>query len=587
MKNILFLLFILFSTACAFAQSAPPKQTPQAVATAPISGLMQNGVRIEPDKRLIVMMAALEAGEMDAPLTATGENFRQTLRQNLQNLDPDLRLKIKNFVDRYKARHAQATTAQIGAPFVSLAYAMSPAPNLADPAKSEDMPADVLEVLDFGSLVREFYRRSGIEAKLPDYVKIYQTEGDKMRPSATLMVNQVLGYLNTRPDLVYVERIKSEEKPAKNQKNAVQKIETHEHERRFFIVPELLAPSETVNFRNVGDDYFVVVPPQTDLSQSEARTAFLQFVVDPLVLKNSKDIAPFREGIKKLLDERRQAGADVSPDVFLAVSRSLVAAIEAKEIESRKAAAATFEARRRIDAAQGVEAKKTVSAALERDRQTFSDEATARLAEAFERGAVLSFYFADQLEGVEGSGFDLSSSLREMILSLDPAKESNRLAQAAEARSRFVAARGANLDKRLELPKKLLEIDELIKNKDFAEAETRLKNLLAENPNDSRIYYTLGRAASSSAEGTFDESLLGERLGRAAAYYRNAILSATRDTDPTLLSLSHVALGRILEFNEQRDAALREYEAAIKIGEKAGDAYRQATEAKEKLTKKP
>lgn len=584
MKKVLFLLLILVSIANVYSQNAPTR-VPQNAA-APVSDLAQNGVRIEPDRRLIVVMATLEAAGIDTPLTPPGEAFRRTLQQDFQNLDPNLRARIKNFVDRYKQQSARAAS-QIAAPFVSLAYALGPAPDLADPPKSVELPADVQEVLDFAPLVREFYRRSGIEAKLPDYVKTYQNEGEKMHASAVQMVNQILGYLNTRPELVYVERIKTEEKAAKGQKNPVQKIETREHARRFFVVPNLLSPGGTVNFSNVGDDYFAVVPPGTDLSRSEARRAYLQFVVDPLILKNAKDITPFRDGIKKLLDARQQAGAQISPDVFLAVSRSLAAAIEAKEIESRKSAAATFEARRNIDAAQGVEAKRAVSAALERDKQSFADETAAQLADAYEHGAVLSFYFADQLKGLEGSGFDISSSLREMILSLDPAKESNRLAQIAEARNRAVAARGANLDKKLELPKKLLEIDGLIKNKNFAEAETQLKDLLAENPNDSRIYYTLGRAASSSAEGTFDEGLLGERLGRAAASYRNAILAATKDTDPALLSLSHVALGRILEFNDQTAAALKEYEAALTIGNVAGGAYNEAKAAKDKLTKKP
>ena len=114
-----------------------------------------------------------------------------------------------------------------------------------------------------------------------------------------------------------------------------------------------------------------------------------------------------------------------------------------------------------------------------------------------------------------------------------------------------------------------------------------MKNLLKDNPNEPRIYYTLGRVASSSAEGTFDEGLLSERLGRAAAYYSNAIRSANKDTDPALVSLSHVALGRILEFNNQNQAALKEYEAAITLGDMSGGAYKEAVTLKDKLTKKP
>lgn len=584
MKKILLLFLAAIFIQNIFAQSSPrPVQAVQ-----PSLDLTQYGVEIAPDKRLIIVTATLEAGDMNTPLTAAGENFRQVLRRDSQNISPELRQKIKNFIDRYKNQHPAAGAARITAPFVSLAFALSSAPELADPPRSVDLPAEVLDVVDFGTLAREFYKTSGIEAKLPDYVKMYQAAGDKMRPSAAEMVSDLLGYLHTRPELTVVERARIEEKSAKDKKKTETKIKTTERARRFFIVPDLLAETGTINFRNIGDDYFAVVPPETNLSQSEVRRAYLQFVTDPLILKNAKDIALFRDGIKQLLDERQKAGAAaISPDVFLAVSRSFVAAVDAKQTEYKKAQAATIEARRKIDAAQGTEAKKAVSAELERQKQLFADEAALKLAESYEQGAVLDFYFADQLKGLENSGFDIAGSFRDMILSLNPAKESARLAEVSEARRRASARRGANLTKNLELPKKLLEIDNLIKAKNYTEADARLKNLLDENPNEPRIYYTLGRVASSSAEGTFDEGLLNERLGRAAAYYRNAILSANKDTDPALLSLSHVALGRILEFNDQTEAALKEYEAAIELKNVSGGAYNEAMAAKERLTKKP
>jgi hypothetical protein len=42
--------------------------------------------------------------------------------------------------------------------------------------------------------------------------------------------------------------------------------------------PEALAPKGTVNFLNVRDDYYIVLPPDTDLTGSEGRRAFLRFL---------------------------------------------------------------------------------------------------------------------------------------------------------------------------------------------------------------------------------------------------------------------------------------------------------------------
>lgn len=584
-KAFSFFLFAFVLSAATFVFAQNPAAQNQNNRAA--GDLAQYGIRVEPDKRLILVMATLEAAGIDTPLTATGKKFRQQLRTDLTNIPADLRDKIKTFVELRQKRYTGAgASAQFVAPFVTLAYALNPA-DFGDPVKTADLPAGLIEILDFAPLVREFYRRSGIEQKLPEYAKLYQAEGDKMRFSTRQMVNDLLGYLHTRPELEYVEKIKSEGKDEKTKKN-VQKIETRVHQRLFYVVPEMLVPSGAIYFQNVGDNYYVVVPPDVNLSVSDARRAYLQFLADPLVLKYAKDVLPFRDGIKLLLDERRKTRPEISPDVYLAVSRSLVAAVEAREDEFRKVQTATAEAREKINREQNVEAKKAVSANLAALKQTYADETALRLSEAYESGAVLAFYFADQLKGSEDSGFDIASSLREMILSLAPAKESGRLAQYAEAKTRALASRQVNYDKTLDLPRRLLTVNDMIVGKRYTEAETELKKLLDENPNEPRIYYTLGRISGILAQSdiTFDENLRDKRLEDAKVYYSNAIRSANPQTDPALIQLSYVALGRIYEFYDQNDVAMKIYDAAIKIGDVNGGAYREALTAKDKLTKK-
>lgn len=578
-KAFLFFLITIFIQTAFVQRSA-------AQANQAAGDLTQYGVRVEPDKRLILVMAMLEAAGVNTPLTETGKTFRQKVRGDFQDTPGELRDRIKAFVEQHRKKHSSAGDAEFIAPFVALAYSLNPS-DFGDSPKSADLPADLLDVLDFAPLVREFYRRSGIDQKMPEYIKIYQAEGDKMRFSTRRMVNELLGYLHTRPELEYIEKIKTDAKDDKNRK--IQKIETRAHERIFYVVPELLIPAGTVYFQNVADSYYAVVSPDTNLSTSDVRRAYLQFIVDPLVLKNSKDILPFRESIKQLLDERRNSRPGVSPDVFLAVSRSLAAAIEARENEFEKVQTATAEARQKIDQAQGIEAKTEVSMALNTYKQTLADETAVQLSDAYEKGAVLAFYFADQLKGSEDSGFDIASSLRDMILSMNPLKEANRLTEYANAKTRVLAAREANRNAKLALPTKLLAVNDLINEKKYTEAEAELKKLLDENPNESRIYYNLGRISSILAQPdiTFDESLRDKRLEDAKAYFSNAIRTANTQTDPALIQLSYVALGRIYEFYDQDEMALKIYDAALKIGNVAGGAYQEAMSAKSNLSKKP
>jgi hypothetical protein len=590
MKKVLFFILVLFSASAVLAQNAPKP-----------FDLTDYGVRIEPDKRLITVMAALDFAGLETPLSPKGQEFRLKLRQDLQGVDENLRAKMKAFVTSYKSRHDQATPAQLAAPFVSLAYSLSPAPDLTEPARTTDLPDDLLEVLDFAPLVREFYRKSGFETKLPDYLKLYQAEGDKMRFSASQMVGNLLDYLHTKPILLSFEKIEKEITDPKNSKKKIKTSQIVEHERRFFLVPDLLATAGTVNFRNIGDDYYAIVPPNTNLRNSEARRAYLQFVLDPLILKNGKDISPLREGIKSLLEERTKAGVEVSPDIFLATLRSLVAAVDAKEVEFQKVQLATFSARQRIDLAKDETAKKAISAKLNSDKQIFADETALELSEAYERGAVLAFYFANQLKGLEDSGFDIESSFRDMLLTLDASKEKDRLANSAEARKRALAAReerkkqAAQLavksqqafERAKVLKVKLEEVDKVIQAKDYPEADTRLNKLLDEFPGESAIYYTLGRTASLSAVGTFDEKLRNTRLDLARTHYINALKSATEETDPALIQLSYVALGRIFAFYDETNVAIQIFQTALKYGEADKTAYAEAVAALKELTKKP
>jgi hypothetical protein len=600
MKKVFFLVAVLFSVGSLFAQNTP--NNPRAVQQKPFD-LAEQGVRIEPDKRLMLVMAALEYGGLQTTLTESGREFRKKLNADLP-ADEDLQGKIKAFFNSYKSRQdATKTTAELLAPYVSLAYALTP--DLTEPARTTDLPADLLEVLDFAVLVREFNRKTGFDSKMPEYFKQYQAEGDKMRLSAGQMVYDLLTYLNSRPQTTILERVKVDVPDPKNPKKQVLGTKLVERERRFFIVPDLLASAGTVNFRNIGDDYYVVVPPNTNFLVSEARRAYLQYILDPLFLKSAKEVSPHKDKIKELLEERRKTNPDISPDVFLAVLRSLVAAADAKAVEFQRVQLATDTARREIDFAKTPEAKKAVSDKLNKDKKDFADETAAELAEAYERGAVLSFYFAEQLRGLENSGFSIDGSLSNMIMSIDTTKEKDRLLQAAEARKRIftireerrkntaalVAKNEQSIVRARELKSRLEPVEELLKNKSFVEAETRLKTLLDEFPGEASIYYALGRTASLSAAslesggtGTFDESLRDKRLDDAKLFYSNAIKSATPETDPVLIQLSYFALGRIFEFYEDTNYAIQIYQTAMKYGNLKGGAYNESAAAIARLS---
>ena len=552
------------------------------------------GVDFQADPRLILVMAALDVAGLDT--TPTGRQpsaFRVKLRKDLANLDPALREKMKAFYERNKLP-APATPADQAARYVSLALALGPAPTFDAPERSEDLPAGLLDVLDFAPLVQEFHRRSGFDEHLVEYVRAYQAEGDRLRAPTTEMVRSLLTYLHTRPITSSAERI---EVKNPNKKSKEKTYSFRQKERRFLILPDLLAARGAINFRIIGDDYYVVVPEGTEPSSSELRRAYLQYVIDALVLRFNKDIALRREQIKQILTEREKAGAQTSPDVFLSVSRSLVTAADARYEEMRRLYFLGQDARARLAAAKTEADKAAIGKAAQDEMKAIQDETVARLAEEYEKGAVLSFYFADQLKGIESAGFDLANFFPDMIASFDPARELKRPAEYAEAVQRATAAREARTaarrsaseakveanGKEAALVRDLAAIEDTLRNKDYNDAENRLREMLKEYPREPRIFFALGQTASLAASDATDENIQAERLNRALGHYRMAVAASSPETDKAIMSRAHEAMGRINLFLENNAEAAKQFDEAIKIGDVRGGAYKEAVEAKKKL----
>jgi len=604
MKKCLFIVLILFvATPIALAQV--PSATPRPANPAPVQQregarfeVSEYGISFQADTRLIIMMAALEAAGFDPQPGKEPSVFRAKVRKDLASLDPDLQARLKTFYER-NLLPSPATPADQVSRYVSLALALSPAPELLAPERSDDLPAGLLDVLDFAPLVREFQRRSGIEEHLVDYVRAYQGEGDRLLQPTSEMVRSVLTYLHTRPLTTTIERVEVKTPTARKNKNT-KTYSTRQKERRFVILPDLLAPHGAINFRIIGDDYYAIIPEGTDPTSSELRRAYLQYVIDALVLRFNKEIALRRDQIRQLLDERQKAGAQVTPDVFLTVGRSFVAAADARYEEVRRLEVLGRSVRAQLAAAKNDAARMLIGKAAQAEIAGIQDETIARLADEFEKGAVLTFFFSDQLKGIESAGFDVANFFPDMIASFDPARESKRPAEYAEAKQRAVAARearvaarraeadmssagNANKPKDAALVKELSAVEDTLRTKNYNDAEVRLKSMLQSYPGEPRIFFALGQTASLSAMDATDANIQAERLNRALGQYRLAVQASSPELDKAILSRAHESMGRINAFLDNKNEAMKEFDEAIKIGDVTGGAYQQAVAGKRNL----
>jgi len=126
-------------------------------------------------------------------------------------------------------------------------------------------------------------------------------------------------------------------------------------------------------------------------------------------------------------------------------------------------------------------------------------------------------------------------------------------------------------------------IEDTLRNRDYADAETRLREMLKEYPREPRIFFALGRTSSLAAMDATDETVRDERLNRALGHYRMAVAASSPETDKAIMSRAHESMGRINAFLENSAEAMKEFDEAIKIGDVRGGAYKEALEGKKKL----
>ena len=572
-------------------------QNPRPAARTPVAAspdLGDYGVRIAPDPRLLAVMSALDAAGFESGAGVAASPFVRELRAANSSLDTNLRARLREFYERNRLR-GDATPAQQAARYVSLAFALGDAPTFDSPASTDDLPSGVLEVLDFTALVREYYRQANAGERASAYAREAQTAGERLRPGVAQMLRTVRNRFRVTPVVVTVERIPVTKPTAQQKKDRVTFTE-RERQRRFQIVPDPLAVPGTVNLRVIADEYFVVLPVSANPASAELRRAYIQFLVDPIVRRFNREIAVRRLDIASLLNAQNTAAnpgatgnaATSTTSVFEAFTRSLVAAVDARVTESLK-----------LEAAASLRGN-----ALTEARREIADARVAALADVYERGGVLAFYLAEQLDGIDASGFEVTNFLPDIISSFDQARETKRLAEVTDARTRARetarrrdrensaalaadAARAAEAETpadaaRLALRTNLAEIETLLRANDYSQAEERLRKLLAETGGDARIFFALAQAASLGASDATDETVQVERLRRALANYRFSIQSADADADRALLSRAHTAAGRIHAFLGEPAEAEAAFNSAIKLGEVAGGALR---EARAELTK--
>ncbi|HZR28627.1 MAG TPA: tetratricopeptide repeat protein [Terriglobales bacterium] len=288
--------------------------------------------------------------------------------------------------------------------------------------------------------------------------------------------------------------------------------------RRFTVFIEPLAAPRDINARNYGSDYFVVVSPaQGSIKLDQIRHTYLHYVLDPYAQKRGTTL----KQLEPLLLAVSTAPMDESfkNDIGLLVNESLIRAIEARTL---------------LVAGKDAEAARLQAAHA-----------------AVNEGFILTRYFYEALQKFEKDPVGLKDSYSEWLFQIDVGRE-KKLAQevnfSKEAAPELLRASKAQQLQLLDLAEQRLAA------RDIPGAEKLAHQALDEkNEDPARALFILAKAASLSGD-----------MDGARTYFERTLEIAR---EPRVVAWSHIYLGRIFDLQEEREAALAQYRAALSAGD--------------------
>ncbi len=219
----------------------------------------QSMITVDGDVRLFAVLSALQAAGCDfgAPASSMVEESRRLTREAVdRELSPDLRERLKKFYEAHLAGENRNTNLSR---YISLAMVLDQPPKLDYVWSQDKLPPDVLPIVDFQPLVKEFYDTvhieriwSRLQAPLDQYIAGQQA-------SIMQTIQRTEGYLRL-PSSSYLGR-------------------------HYYIIIDMLGVSALASARNYGEDYYLVIAPTPQGNLLEIRHQFLHFVLDPLSLR--------------------------------------------------------------------------------------------------------------------------------------------------------------------------------------------------------------------------------------------------------------------------------------------------------------
>ena len=291
--------------------------------------------------------------------------------------------------------------------------------------------------------------------------------------------------------------------------------------RTYTVYLEPMAAPGEVDSRNYRGDYFymVVSPSGEKIRLQDLRHTYLHFVLEPLLSKRATSLARLKPVLQSV--QKAPMALEFKSDIGLLVIESLIRAIEARNASDPKLP--------------------------EKDR-------LALVSQDESEGFVFTGYFYDQLKLFERDTTGLKDAFPDWLHDIDVEKATKHAEQvqfAATAEPDVMHSESARSETRID------QAERDLASGNPAGAVQLAQEALASGEDPGRCYFVLARAASISGEMQDAKDDFGK--------------AAQTAKEPRVVAWSHIYLGRILDLQDEREAAVEQYKAALSAGDSSAD----------------
>jgi tetratricopeptide (TPR) repeat protein len=472
----------------------------------------ETGVSVEASQQIFATMCALDAAGFGADESTLAEMpSRLALRGELLKLQGP----ATDALRQYYRDHALADPGETLSRYIAFALVVGPPPRFPFVMEQELLPPDVLVIQDFEEVLVTFYHEAHLDLRWINVEPEYARAVDRSQSPVRRIVMVCNGYLR--------------------------EIYKASYGRSFTVYVEPLVGNRA-NFRNNGDHYAIVIGAGAEFPTDDVRHAYLHYMLDPLPLKY-RDALMRKSGLLNIGARSPLLPPEYKSDFIAYADECFVKAVELR--------------------IRHLSPEKHEAALLDNDRSGFIMVRVFDVQlQKFEKAEpAMSLYFSDLIEGIDVP----AEQKRYANFKFEPAQEPSATETATNAAPVQPGQPATQQnDPQSERDRLLAEGDHQIALQDAPAAIAAFQKVLAKNPDDARASFGLAVASLLNHDADRAQELF-EKLVAAPSSTGGDAVNSTSGSDPAILAWSHVYLGRLHDFAEEREQALTEYRAALAI----------------------